>query len=339
MEPQRGSQATLEDLLERVLDRGIVLKLDLIIGVAGIPLIGISLQGAIAAIETMLEYGMMEAWDADTRAYVAREAQRRELDLRQGEQALLDVYGSCYHARGISRVWRPGRLILTDRRLMLIRPASAEVLFETAVSAIGGIGRILHRSVGRDQREIVALALADGTVTALYTAAPDTLEARLKELIQRLGRAVTQISLAQLERLELSAVAEGQLWHHWTGGSGPALWKSGAAALTGTELTWRGDVTRGALLRVPLGEIWRLAITRRELGPLGARDVLSLSYGANGHRAEALFAGDGIGAWSAAIRRAALALGAGGDGEGGDGGDGDGGDGDGGDGEGGDARS
>ena len=38
MEPQREVQATLGDLLERVLDKGVVLRLDLIIGVAGIPL-------------------------------------------------------------------------------------------------------------------------------------------------------------------------------------------------------------------------------------------------------------------------------------------------------------
>lgn len=306
MEPQRGSQATLEDLVERVLDKGIVLKLDLIIGVAGIPLIGISLQGAIAAIETMLEYGMMEAWDADTRAQAVREAQRRELSLQQGEHPVLDLYGSYQHARGISRVWRPGRLILTDRRLLLVRSAPLEVLFETRVSAIVGIGRIMVENLGRGQREIVSLALADGTVAALYTAQPDILAAHLRERIQRLGQAVTEISPAHLERLDLGAVAEGQLWHSWVPGRGSTLWKSGWAVLTGTELSWRGDLVQGALLRVPLTEILGLAIERRELGVLGRRDVLVVTYGANGDRAEALFAGEGIDAWPAAIRRAAL---------------------------------
>lgn len=307
MEPQRGSQATLEDLLERVLDKGIVLKLDLIIGVAGIPLIGISLQGAIAAIETMLDYGMMEAWDADTRAYAVREERRREFGFQPGEHPVLDLYGSYHRRRGISRVWQPGRLILTDRRLLLVRSAPPEVLFETLVSAIVGIGRVAHENLGPGRREIVSLALADGTVAGLYTAKPDLLEAHLREGIQRLGQTVTEIPAAQLERLDLGAVAGGQLWHRWVPGRGSALWKSGWAVLTGTELTWRGDPPQGALLRVPLTEIWGVTIERREFGTLGVRDVLVVTRGAGGDRAEALFAGEGIGAWSEAIRRAALA--------------------------------
>lgn len=306
MEPQRGSQATLEDLVERVLDKGIVLKLDLIIGVAGIPLIGISLQAAIAAIETMLEYGMMEAWDADTRAQAVREAQRRELGLQPGEHPVLDLYGSYHHAQGILRVWRPGRLILTDRRLLLVRPVPPEVLFETRISAIAGIGRVVVENIGRGQREIVSLALTDGTVAAIYTTQPDILEARLRERIQPLGQAVTEIFPAHLEQFDLGAVAEGQLWHRWAPGGGPALWKSGWAVLTGTELAWRGDLVHSELLRVPLTEIYGLAVERRELGILGRRDVLAVTYGTRGHRAESLFAGQRIDQWLAAIRRAVL---------------------------------
>jgi Gas vesicle protein len=316
MEPQRGSQATLEDLLERVLDKGIVLKLDLIIGVAGIPLIGISLQAAIAAIETMLDYGMMEAWDADTRAHAAREERRREFGFQPGEHPVLDLYGSYHRRRGISLVWQPGRLILTDRRLLLVRSAPPEVLFETLVGAIVGIGRVVHENLGPGRREIVSLALADGTVAGLYAAEPDVLEAHLREGIQRLGQAVTEIPAAQLERLDPGAVAGGQLWYRWVPKRGPALWRSGWAVLTGTELTWRGDMPQGALLRVPLTEIWRITIERREFGTLGLRDVLVVTHEAGKDRAEALFAGEGIGAWSEAIRRAALAGDGDGDGDG-----------------------
>jgi hypothetical protein len=58
---------------------------------------------------------------------------------------------------------------------------------------------------------------------------------------------------------------------------------------------------------VPLTEIWGVTIERREFGTLGVRDVLVVTRGAGEDRAEALFAGEGIGAWSEAIRRAALA--------------------------------
>ena len=308
MEPERGSQATLGDLLERVLDKGIVLKLDLVIGVAGIPLIGISLQGAIAAIETMLEYGMMEGWDADSRAYAIRETQRRELELQPGERAVLELYGSHQHTRGIFRIWRPGRLILTERRLLLVRPSPREVLFETPVSAIAGIGRGVHKSAGGSGREIVSLALADGSLATLYTSQPDLLEAGLRERFQRLGQAVAEIPPASVERLDPDAVAAGQLWHHWVPRTGPAVWKSGWALLTGTEFTWRPDVAHGAVLQLPVTEIWGLDIARRELGVLGGRDVLVVTSGSDGRRAEALFAGERIDAWKAAIRRAALAI-------------------------------
>ena len=206
MEPQRGSQATLEDLVERVLDKGIVLKLDLIIGVAGIPLIGISLQAAIAAIETMLEYGMMEAWDADSRAQAVAAAQRRELGLQPGEHPVLDLYGSYHHEQGILRAWRPGRLILTDRRLLLVRPVPPEVLFETRISAIAGIGRTVVENIGPGQREIVSLALADGTVAAIYTAQPDLLEERLRE---------RSSPSARRSRKYLPSTPSGMTWLLW----------------------------------------------------------------------------------------------------------------------------
>lgn len=68
MEPSRELQGTLVDLLDRVLDRGIIIDADLVISMAGIPLIGISLRAALAGMETMLQYGMMRGWDERIRA-------------------------------------------------------------------------------------------------------------------------------------------------------------------------------------------------------------------------------------------------------------------------------
>ena len=306
MEPQRASQATLDDLVGRVLDKGVVLKLDLIVGIAGIPLIGITLQAAVGAIETMLDYGMMEAWDADTRGYAKREAERRQGVLQPGEHVLLEQYGSYHHARGISRVWRPGRLILTDQRLLLVRQAPSEVLFGTRVSAIAGLGRVMHENGEGGRREIVCLALADGTLAALYTPQPDILEAGLRQELQRLGQVVAEISAAPIGRLDPGAVAEGQLWHCRVPDDGPALWKSGWAVLTETALTWRPDMGPHQVVRVPLAKIWGLAVERRELGTPGAREVLVVTHEVDGQRGEALFTGKRIDAWLAAIRQAGL---------------------------------
>ncbi len=65
MKPERES--SLVEVLDRLLDRGAVLNADLIISVAGVPLIGLSLRAMLASMETMLEYGVMEAWDKSSR--------------------------------------------------------------------------------------------------------------------------------------------------------------------------------------------------------------------------------------------------------------------------------
>jgi len=69
VEPTRDSHATLVDLLDRVLDKGLVLYADIIISVAGIPLIGVNLRAALAGMETMLRYGVMQEWDERIRAW------------------------------------------------------------------------------------------------------------------------------------------------------------------------------------------------------------------------------------------------------------------------------
>jgi hypothetical protein len=76
MEPTRNSHATLVDLLDRVLDKGLVINADLIISLAGVPLIGVNLRAALAGMETMLKYGVMEEWDERTRAWESEQRKK-----------------------------------------------------------------------------------------------------------------------------------------------------------------------------------------------------------------------------------------------------------------------
>ncbi|MFA5772555.1 MAG: gas vesicle protein [Thermoplasmata archaeon] len=73
MEP---TKATLNDLLDRIFEKGIVIHADVLITFAGIPLIALNLRAALASIETMLDYGMMKDWDEATRA-LERERRRK----------------------------------------------------------------------------------------------------------------------------------------------------------------------------------------------------------------------------------------------------------------------
>jgi hypothetical protein len=90
MQPTRDTHATLVDLLDRVLDKGVILDADIMIHVAGIPLLGVKLQAALAGMETMLKYGMWEDWDKAQRAIATEEYRRKNMALAQkGEVATL----------------------------------------------------------------------------------------------------------------------------------------------------------------------------------------------------------------------------------------------------------
>lgn len=68
MEPPARPHATLVDLLDRVLDRGLVVNADIVVSLAGVPLIGINLRAALAGMETMVQYGLMRGWDQAMRS-------------------------------------------------------------------------------------------------------------------------------------------------------------------------------------------------------------------------------------------------------------------------------
>ncbi len=74
-------EGALVDLLDRVLDRGLVIQADIVISLAGVPLIGINLRAALAGMETMVKYGLMQEWDQRIRA--------RELPMRETPQPLV----------------------------------------------------------------------------------------------------------------------------------------------------------------------------------------------------------------------------------------------------------
>ena len=78
MEPTRDTHATLVDLLDRILDKGLMLDADLIIHVAGIPLLGVKLRAALAGMETMLKYGIWQDWDEAQRSIATRERQQKK---------------------------------------------------------------------------------------------------------------------------------------------------------------------------------------------------------------------------------------------------------------------
>lgn len=91
MNPTRDAHATLVDLLDRVLDKGLVLDADIIIHVAGIPLLGVKLRAILAGMDTMLKYGIWEDWDQAQRAVAAEKQYGRSgviSHLEQGQRCI-----------------------------------------------------------------------------------------------------------------------------------------------------------------------------------------------------------------------------------------------------------
>lgn len=78
MNPTRDTHTTLVDLLDRILDKGLMLDADIIISVAGIPLLGVKLRAALAGMETMLKYGMWQDWDVAQRATATEEYRQKK---------------------------------------------------------------------------------------------------------------------------------------------------------------------------------------------------------------------------------------------------------------------
>lgn len=50
------------ELIDRILEKGAILNADLIITVADVPLLAANLRLALASVETMIKYGVMNDW-------------------------------------------------------------------------------------------------------------------------------------------------------------------------------------------------------------------------------------------------------------------------------------
>lgn len=138
MRPSRRD-CDINDILQKLLDKGLVLNADLILSVAGVPLLGVNLKAAIAGMETMLEYGMMEAWDKSTREWYEEEyAKKAAVPLATGEEIMIKAHGSVWNNQGVLNTWKPGTWYLTNNRIFLRRREPAEIVFEAPLYEIEG---------------------------------------------------------------------------------------------------------------------------------------------------------------------------------------------------------
>jgi len=59
IEPSRnGDSGGLADVIDRILDKGLVINADIVVSVAGVELLGVKIRAALASFETAAKYGL-----------------------------------------------------------------------------------------------------------------------------------------------------------------------------------------------------------------------------------------------------------------------------------------
>nr|MBA4405215.1 gas vesicle protein [Nanoarchaeum sp.] len=59
---KQNTNIGIVELIDRTLNKGVILNADLIVTVADVPLLAANLRLALASVETMLKYGVMNDW-------------------------------------------------------------------------------------------------------------------------------------------------------------------------------------------------------------------------------------------------------------------------------------
>jgi len=292
MKPAR--ECELVDVLDKLLNKGLILNADLIISVAGLPLIGVNLKAALAGIETMLDYGMMEAWDQRTREWYAKEyAEKGAVPLAEGEEVVLKMFGSFWDKRWVSPTGRPGFFYLTNKRLFLFRREPAEVLLEIPLNKLEGlaINKEMHY---KKEREELYIQYDCGEVARIHVSNCTQLKDEVQKTVgKRLEREIPipyenhQFPLSEGEKI----VRAEKLWYLF-----PAMgilgetWKPGRLYLTDKRLFWMYLVDNQKMFEVPLDKIVKATIgfNGKKPGMNAGEKVLTIAYDGG----DALFGGD-----------------------------------------------
>lgn len=296
MKPTKDFEYTLVDLVDVILNKGVIINADVVISLAGVPLIGVNLRAAIAGMETMLKYGMMQAWDESVRREYAREiGEISKPPLGEDEEVVLHTFGSHYYARGIYNTWRPGELYLTNKRLFVHRKMPGEMLFETPLQEIKGL------TIARDEYFVDALGdrllvlLESGEIARLNAGDIEGLKTAIEKRMEEMGLTLEEkITLPKPEALCLTEGEEvlqrEKVWYQApASGIIGATWRPGWAYVTNKRVCW--CYNDQPLFEIPINSITEIAI-RKNHNPVENERVLVLSHRTSRGESMALFSGN-----------------------------------------------
>lgn len=282
----------LVDVLDKLLSKGLVLNADLIISVAGVPLIGGNLKAALAGIETMLDYGMMEAWDQRTREWYAKEyATKGGVPLAEGEEVILRTFGSFWDGRWIYPTWSPGFFYLTNKRFFLFRKEPAQMLFEVQLDKLEGL-MINMETHFRKEREELYMQFDCGETARIHVSnvreLKDAIEKTVgKQLEREIPAPYEQYPLPEGEKIDWAA----KVWYLFPAmGILAETWRPGRLCLTNRRLFWVYRVDNEKMFEVPLDKITGVTIgfNAKKHGISAPEKVLTIAYDGG----SALFGGE-----------------------------------------------
>lgn len=314
MEPQRNTNATLVDLLDRVLDKGMVIHADLIVSVAGIPLIGVNLRAVLAGMETMLRYGIMQAWDEHIRAWEVDYRSKKKSTIFQGEDIILKMLGAYYSSQGIYTTWKYGYLYLTNERLLLYHEGFGEVLFDTPLVRIRGLVIRNEEHFTREkEREELCLLLLGNKIVRLTALDVNQLKEAIEKEIKEQGLAVEadpvspvfEKRAAEFLTVGEHVICREKMWYLMEAeGIIEETWKPGYLYLTDKRLCWYYDFERSVALEIPTDKLVASALEIRDLScVLRKKKVLDIIYAVNGDRKLSCFSGDALEEWDQILSR------------------------------------
>jgi hypothetical protein len=271
MEPNRSPQTTLNDLLDRILDKGILLNTDLIVTVAGIPLIGINLKLALAGMETMLEYGIMRDWDEAQRTVAMKETEMKKPTLGENEYIIFSVFGTQWYSKGIYNNWRAGTIYITNKRLIMFRKLPFEILLEIYYDEIKAMAfQEKDHFIGGKREELYVLLQEDETAR-LHTNDVRALKKIMEEIIMKSGFSLEENADFPVEnegsqdflQSEEIVTHRSAMWYRFSynmDAETDCQWKPGHLYLTNKRLCWWYDFDKKLLFDIPINEIMHAAV-------------------------------------------------------------------------------
>jgi hypothetical protein len=86
-----SSGGTLVDVIDRILDKGLVINADITVSVAGVELLGVKIRAALASFETAAKYGLEFPSGTNTETAAWKEAAKGKEECPQcGKKVLMD---------------------------------------------------------------------------------------------------------------------------------------------------------------------------------------------------------------------------------------------------------